>query len=157
MKKISEEEILNELNKFKHKQTLQVRFSDVDSMKVVHNVQYFNYLEYARTLYFDEIGLGVNKNTFTLENLFFTVRHELDYYSPLYFFEEFDVYSRIVMVKNSSVIFENLIINRENKVIVRSSTVFVYVDLENKLPTRLPDDIRKKISNYELDNCVFMD
>ncbi len=157
MKKNSEEEIISQIDKFKHKFSSQVKFSDVDSMKIVHNVQYFNYLEFARIKYFEAIGMGVNQNTFTTENLLFTVHHELDYYNPLYFFQEFEVLSRIVYVKKSSVIFENIIVNNDNRLIVKSSSVFVYVDTENKLPSRVPDDLRKKISDFEGDNCIVLE
>ena len=157
MKKISEEEILKNIDKFSHKYSSQVRFNEVDSMKVVHNVQYFNILEFARIKYLEAIGIDVNRKTFTSENLIFTVHHELDYYFPLYFFDTYDVYSRTVSVKNTSLVFENIILDKDKKVIVRSNTVLVYVDSKDLQPMRVPDDVREKILIFEGENCIFLD
>ncbi len=157
MKKISPEEILKNLDKFSHRYSSQVKFNEVDSMKVVHNVQYFNILEFARIKYLEAIGIEVNRKTFTSENLIFTVHHELDYYYPLYFFDTYDVHSRIASIKNSSFVFENIILDKDKKVIVRSSTILVYVDKTELQPIRIPDDIREKIRVFEGDNCIFLD
>lgn len=157
MKKLDPEQVLKELPLYKHKHEGQVQFRDVDSFGVVHNIQYFYYLEWARIKYMEYIGVPINHRTFTAENPIMTVRHELDYFNPALFTNYFNVYSRVVEVKNSSMIFNNLITLDDEKLIAKASVVLVYLSPDDYRPARIPDYFRDGIKALEGDNVKFID
>lgn len=157
MKKLTAIEILNELPLFKHKHEIQVQFRDVDSFGVVHNIQYFYYLEWARIKYMEFIGMPLNNRTFTAENPIMTVHHELDYFNPALFTDNLTVYSRVTEVRNSSLTFENLITIEDEKAIVKSKVILVYLSNVDYKPTRIPDYLRNAIQSIEGDNVKFIE
>jgi YbgC/YbaW family acyl-CoA thioester hydrolase len=150
-------DILKEIPLYKHKVEGQVKFHEVDSFGVLHNIQYFYILEWARTQYFQYIGMPVNSRTFTLENPVMTVNHELNYYYPAMFTDEYEVFTRITEVKNSSMKFENIILHANGNVMAKASAILVYMNVEDYIPVRIPDDLREKIKNFENDNVKFIE
>ena len=82
-------QIKEELKKYKHCTEGQVQFAEVDSFGVVHNIQYLYWLEWARTLYFSEIGVDLNNHTYTKQFPIMVVHTEIDYLNPLYCFDKY--------------------------------------------------------------------
>jgi YbgC/YbaW family acyl-CoA thioester hydrolase len=156
MKKLDPQEIINKLPAFKHKIDGQVKFHEVDSFGVLHNVQYFYILEWARTKYFEFLGIPFNNRTFTLENPVMTVRHELNYFKPALLADYYEAYSKISQVGNSSFEFENIIINDKGELLVYAEATLVYLSTEDYRPTRISDEIRGFILLLEGEN-VFIE
>ena len=146
-----------ELKLFKHRFTGRAEFSQVDSFGVVHNLQYFYFLEWARTDYLRAIGLKLNPMTFLKEYPIMTVHSEIDYFAPLKFNDLYIVLTRVDFVKNSSLGFKNLIINSNSMLIIRGSSILVNVNPKTLESVRIPDDFRQLISNYEGENVKFLD
>lgn len=157
MKKLDPKQVIEELPLYRHKHEGRVQFRDVDSFGVVHNIQYFYYLEWARINYMEYIGVPVNHRTFTAENPIMTVHHELDYFNPALFSDNYIVYSRVTEVKNSSMVFENIITLDDAKLIAKAKVVLVYLSPEDYRPARLPDYFREGIRALEGDNVNFVD
>ncbi len=149
--------INDEIILFKHKFSRQVEFSQVDSFGVVHNLQYFYFLEWARTDYLRAIGLKLNPMTFLQDYPIMTVHSEIDYFAPLKFNDLFVVLTRVEFIKNSSLGFKNLIINEKTEVIIRGSSILVNVNPKTLDSVRIPDDLRQLIRNYEGQNVIFID
>lgn len=147
----------DEINFFKHKLTGRVEFSQVDSFGVVHNLQYFYFLEWARTDYLRAIGLKLNPLTFLKEYPIMTVHSEIDYFAPLKFNDTYIVLTRVDFIKNSSLGFKNLIINTDSELIIRGSSILVNVDPKTLESVRIPNDFRELISNYEETYVRFLD
>jgi acyl-CoA thioester hydrolase len=154
MKKINNQII--DLNKFKHQFNGRVEFSDTDSFQVVHNLRYPFWIEWARTNYLFTIGMPYNNNTFTKENAIMTVHTTIDYYGSLRFPDLYQVKTRVSFVKNSSMGFENYILNENNEVIAKSFSILVNVDALTQKPERINDDLRNKIAIYEGNNVEFI-
>lgn len=157
MKKQNVEEILKELPLYKHKFDGQVKFHEVDSFGVLHNIQYFYILEWARTKYFEFIGMPLTTRTYTLEHPIMTVNHEMNYYNPAQFTDNYEVFSRITEVRNSSLTFENLILHENGKLMAKASVVLVYLSNEDYKPTRIPDIFREGIRSLEGENVKFIE
>lgn len=149
MKKLIPEEILAEIPLYKHKFDTQVQFRDVDSFGVVHNIQYFYYLEWARIKYMEYIGIPINHRTFTAENPIMTVHHELDYFAPALFSDTLHIYSRVVEMRNSSMIFENIILKEDDQLIAKAKVILVYLSTEDYKPTSIPEYLRTAIRSLE--------
>lgn len=152
-----QKKLLKEIPLFKHKTEGQVKFHEVDSFGVLHNIQYFYILEWARTQYFQYIGMPMNRNTYTLENPVMTVNHEINYYHPAMFTDLYEVFSRITEVRNSSLKFENIIMHSDGNIMAKASAVLVYLSTDDYKPARIPDDFREKIKNLEADNVTFIE
>lgn len=152
MKRLTEDDVVAEVNKFKFVTNDQVRFHEVDSFGVVHNIQYFYFLEWARTKYFEWVGFPLNHRTFTEENPIMTVHHEMDYFNPLYFTNEYEILTRTRIIKNSSMVMDNIIRNLEGRICVKASVTLVYMSNVDYKPTRIPDEYRDMIIQMEGDD-----
>src|ERR1035438_10673568 len=71
---------MTDLNKFKHKTTVTVRFNEVDMLGVCNNSVYLVYFDEARFKYIKEIGLMPEGGWFSDGRLFFMVRNEINYF-----------------------------------------------------------------------------
>lgn len=150
--RITEKDVLEELDKFKHSTQGQVKFHEVDSLGVVHNIQYFYYLEWARTKYFEFLGMPLNHRTYTAENPIMTVRHVLDYFNSAYFTDYYDILTRTKSIGNSSLVMENIIKLTSGKIIAKAEVTLVYMSNTDYRPTRIPDFMRNAISMIEGDD-----
>ncbi len=64
---------------------IQIRFSDIDAMGIVHNATFFQYFEQARLLFFlDLVGAKWNWETHGV----IVARNEADYIQPVFLNEE---------------------------------------------------------------------
>jgi len=141
--------IKEELKKYRHCTEGQVQFAEVDSFGVVHNVQYLYWLEWARTLYFSEIGVDLNNHTYTKQFPIMVVHTEIDYLNPLHCFDKYKIFSRVSEIRNSSFSMENIVMSENGEINAIAKVVFVYLDIKNKQKTKLPEEIRKMIEEYE--------
>lgn len=149
MKTNNPEDLLEELNTYQHKFESLVQFAEVDSFGVVHNLRYLYWLEWARTLYFKDLGIILNENTFTQKYPLMTVHSEINYYYPCKFGEKYIVYTRVSKLGRSSLEFENIITGNRNELVASSSSVLVHVDRKSGIALDLPEDIRKMVNNFE--------
>ena len=81
-------ELLNRLSLYKHKMNGKVRFAEVDSFGVVHNIRYFFWIEAARTEYFSNLGIELTPTTFIREMPFMVVHAVIDYLNAARFNDE---------------------------------------------------------------------
>ncbi len=149
MSKLGIEDLINELKYYKHSMMGQVKFHEVDSFGVVHNIQYFYYCEWARTKYLEFCGLKFDHTTFTTSNPLMTVYHEMNYFNPLILSQEYEIFTRTSKIGNSSITIENIITDLDGKIIIKLKSVLVYLSTENYKPTRIPDEFRNLIINME--------
>lgn len=138
-----------EIEKFKYFYDGQVKFNEVDSFGVVHNIQYLYYLEWARIKYLEKVGYPISADTFSKDNLLMVVHQDIDYYSPMRFFENFRVYTRTKKIGNSSISIENIVITENKEIAVKANVVMVYVDSNTKKSATLPKEIVDKINKFE--------
>jgi YbgC/YbaW family acyl-CoA thioester hydrolase len=138
-----------DIKDFKRVFMIDVRFSDVDLFSVVHNIRYFYWIEWAREEYIrdllDRVGLRQG-----FEDFIVMVAHsEIDYYRVAISGEKLSILTRVKIIGDSSMEFENVILNERKELIVYCSSVVVHVNYHNKVPQRIPDNIRSAISEYE--------
>ena len=157
----SREQWLDELNeeikqyKFFHKG--RVKFSEVDSYRVVHNLQYFYWLETARIEYIRNLNLGLNSDSLINELLFMSVHAEIDYFNTAGFDDEYEVLTRISQIRNSSFTFRNIIRLVNGSILVSASATLAHIDAVSKIPKRIGDELRNKVKEFESENVFVMD
>lgn len=152
MAKINEEKIKEEIALFKHSIEGQVKFHEVDSFGVVHNIQYFYYFEWARTKYFEHIGIPFTNKTYTAETPIMTVHHEMDYFNPAMLADNYKCLSRVKKVGKSSIVMDNICLHEDGKILCSASVTLVYLSNEDYRPTRIPNEIRDAIKRIEANN-----
>jgi acyl-CoA thioester hydrolase len=141
---------MTDLNKFKHKTTLSVRFNDVDMVGVVNNSLFLVYFDEARFKYIKEIGLMPDGGWFADGRLYFIVRNEINYYEHARFDDELNVYTRISLIKDSSLTFEHVIENAKTKKIIADGLgILVHVDPKTRKSAPFPDEYYDFLRKYE--------
>jgi len=136
----------------------RVRAFHVDRQNVVHQIWYFFFLEEARLEFLRELGMKMDDQTFISHSKYFVVQNTCNYFESAVFDDVLDIYSRISFVKNSSLGFEHIMVNRRtgNRAIT-GTQVTVHVNVETNKPTRIPQDFRAKILRFEGAACKFID
>lgn len=148
------EEIANPLflKKFKHKYSNRVRFHEVDSFGVVHNIQYFYFIEIAHTEYFQGIGIKFHPEVFVFDFPIVTVHNEIDYFFPLKLDNVYHVLSRTSYFKNSSFEMQSIIQNQQKEIVAFGKTIFVYLNPQNYKSQPIPKRIIELIRSFEGDD-----
>jgi len=135
-------------DEFTHEYTGEVKFSEVDSFNVVHNLAYLYWLEWARTQYLFDIGMPRDDSIFSKRMPIMTVHSEVDYYNSMRFTDKYTVLTKVSKIGDSSITFINQVYSAD-KLILEAKSILVYVDTENGKPETIPDFVREKIKNYE--------
>jgi acyl-CoA thioester hydrolase len=141
---------------FKHSFKSKVKFHEVDSFGVVHNVQYLYWLENARLEYFKDIdNCGIFKR-FGKEYIHIIVNANIDYIKSAGMFDDYEILTRIAWIKDSSFGFENIVLNSEGGLLAKAIAVIVYFDLKTNSSARIPDNIREMIVKFEGTDLILM-
>ncbi|MCX7879255.1 MAG: acyl-CoA thioesterase [Ignavibacteria bacterium] len=133
--------------KFKHSYKNKVRFHEVDSFGVVHNIVFLYWIEIAQGEYLEALGIEINPNTFTNDFPLMKVHNEIDYFLPLHLGENYEVRTRISWYKRSSFEFQNLVLNEKGYIVCFARSILVHLDKcsfsSTPLPTRFLELVRK--------------
>ena len=141
-----------DINNFRHKISVKVRFNEVDMLGVCNNSVYLVYFDEARFSYIKESGLIPEKGWFSDGRLFFMVRNELNYFDFARFEDELNIYTRIEYIKNSSIGFEQIVENaKTKKIIAEGKGVLVHVDPVTRKSSPLPDKYIAIVQGYDKD------
>lgn len=150
MGKFNKEEILqfleNDLKFYKHSIQGKVRFDEIDSFGVVHNVKYFYWLEWARMEYFEALGAEINQSDMINKYPFMVVHSDIDYFSPCSFNDIYEVHSKISFIKESTLGFDNIIKIKDGPIVAKASSVLVYLDINTNKTGIIPDELKNLIS-----------
>lgn len=133
---------------FRHEFAGEVKFSEVDSFNVVHNIAYLYWLEWARTQYLFDIGMPRDNSIFSIRMPIMTVHSEVDYYSSMKFTDRYVVMTKVSKIGDSSITFINQVYS-EGTLVLEAKSVLVYVDKESGKPETIPDFVREMINKYE--------
>jgi|YelNatPaOPRAMG01_1025707.scaffolds.fasta_scaffold02117_17 acyl-CoA thioester hydrolase len=138
-----------DVNLFKHKIKIKVRFSDLDAMKHVNNATYLSYIEEARIAYFSEV---LNRPMNSLDFGAVIARIEIDYIQPVTLGDEIEIYTRVSKIGNKSSDVENIILVERNKkkiVAAEALTKLVSYDYDKLISKPISEEVKKKIQAFE--------
>ncbi len=137
------------IEKFKHKTKIKVRFSDLDAMQHVNNATYLSYLEEARIDYFDNL---FKRDKGSLDFQAVVGRIEINYIYPIELGDEVEIYSRVSKLGTKSIDVEHIVaICKDNKFINAATalTKLVYYNYKTKTTVVIPDAERAVLVNFE--------
>lgn len=131
---------MEKLSTVKH---MEVRFSEVDSMRIVWHGNYVKYFEDAREEFGRKYGFGYRE---MVENGFYApvVKMELSYKSPLAFGDEFDVEVRYIPREAAKMVFEYTIRkSATGEVSATGTSTQVFIGTDFKLLLYCPDFVSR--------------
>jgi acyl-CoA thioester hydrolase len=94
------------IEEFKHKTKIKIRFSDLDAMQHVNNATYLSYLEEARIDYFDNL---FKRDKGSLDFQAVVGRIEINYIYPIELGDEVEIYSRVSKLGTKSIDVEHIV------------------------------------------------
>lgn len=121
---------------------VQVVTSEIDQFEHVNNGVYVNYLERGRRDWYHQSGLSVDE---MLNRRIGTVilRLEILYKKEITFGEVVQVRTTPAKLGNTSFVFKQDILNRENEVVTEATVVSVMVDTETRKSITVVEEIAK--------------
>ena len=123
--------------------TGQVMFYDTDCGGVVSNIAYLRFIEQARTMLFEQLGMEASEMT---ETLLFpaVVRTEIDYLSPARLGDEVRVEAHISEASRSRVTCSfdlfSTPVGEQEKISARCNQVVALVQMPSGRPKRIPPE-----------------
>ena len=138
---------LSNVDSFKYKTRIEMRFTDLDMMGHVNNAIYFTYMEMGRTKYWEHAIKWDWKTTGVVMG-----QASIDYLSPIFLNDKVSMYIRTTRIGTTSFDLEYLIVKDVNGKEIQCSkgkTVCVAYDYESKKPTAIPDKERQKMISFE--------
>ncbi len=138
-----------DLNLFKHKIKITVRFSDLDAMRHVNNATYLTYVEEARIAYFNDV-LSRSNNSLNFDAV--VARIEINYIQPITLGEEIEVLTRVSKLGNKSSDVEHLILVERNGEKIAAAEVkskLVSYDYNKLVSKPISEEVKQKIIAFE--------
>ena len=138
-----------DIDLFKHKTNIEIRFVDVDAFGHVNNANYLTYLEIARVKYFDEIADW--QYNWSKQGVI-VAKAEIDFIIPVNFKDEISVYTRCSRLGNKSFDLEYRIVRMfkgQEQLMADGVTVMVTFDYVEKKSIEIPPEWKSAILKFE--------
>ncbi|SET74732.1 tol-pal system-associated acyl-CoA thioesterase [Thalassotalea agarivorans] len=124
---------------------IRVYYEDTDAGGIVYYANYLKFFERARTEYLRQ--LGISQSTFLEQNLGFVVRKvEMDNLASAKLDDSLTVYSTVIEQKRASLVFEQHIVNEQEKVLCKARFKIASVNLATSKPCAIPETILGALS-----------
>ena len=139
----------SEIEKFRHKISVKVRFSDLDAMGHVNNASYLSYLEEARLAYYNHV---LKMDTDNLDFNAVIARIEIDYIDQIRLGDNVEVYTRTAKIGNKSSDVEHLIVvasGGDKKIAAKALTKLVSFDYRKNISVPVSQEAKKTIEEFE--------
>jgi acyl-CoA thioester hydrolase len=146
---------MSDLERFRFKSQVEVRNYEIDWQGIVHNANYLLYFEVGRIAYLRHLGVEVDGAAIRGQSNIVIVRNEIDYRSSARFGETLDIYTRIVVIKDSSFTFEGILQESgSGRRVAENRSVHVWLDPRSAEPVRVPDAFRRSDRTFEGNNVA---
>lgn len=110
-------------------------------------------MEYIRNL-----GLKVLPGAVDDKIMVMIKKNEIVYHYPARLDDLIDIYTRASFIKNSSLGFEQILVNHGNGTqLCTLNVIHVYLDPVTGEPVRIPDDYRKLFRDFEKEDIKFVE
>ncbi len=136
-------------SKFRFSITISVRFDDMDALGHVNNAKYLTYFEEARLAYWVNL-FSLDYSNIQSVGLILANAH-VDFRAPAKLGDFLTVHIRVPEFGTKSFPMEYRIENSKTKqLIADGSTLQVMYDYEQNATIPVPDDVKKKILEFEM-------
>ena len=121
----------------------RIYYHHTDCGGVVYYANYLEFLEEARTEYFEQKKASIKLLADT-GVMFVVARQEIDYKFPAKYGDDLDIQTQVGATSGVRIEFLHEIYNQDKQIIVRAKTILVCVD-KNLKPQAIPEDLRLKL------------
>jgi acyl-CoA thioester hydrolase len=143
-----------ELNLFRHKTDIEIRFVDLDAFGHVNNANYLTYFEIARVNYFDEV---VDWKYDWSKQGIILAKAEINFIIPIHFRDEISLYTRCSRLGTKSFDLEYRIVRLvkdKEQLMADGVTVMVAYDYDQKKSIEIPGEWKDALKKYEGENML---
>ncbi len=134
-----------------HESKLRVRYAETDQMGVVHHGNYPIFLEEARTTWLREMGISYKE--MEQSGIGLPITHiNLRYKNSALYDDVLTIKTIMRKLPNVRLEFDYEIYNEANDLLVNATTELVFINMENKRPTRAPKYFIEALENYNNPN-----
>ncbi len=123
---------------------IKIYYHHTDCGQVVYYAKYLEFLEEARTEFFEDKGISI-KELIKQGILFVVARQEIDYKAPAFYADTLYIDTRTTNISRVKLEFEYEIKNQNQQTVCMARTVMVCVDSHFK-PQAIPEEMRNKIA-----------
>ena len=135
---------------FKYSALARVWFSDTDAQGVVYYGRYLPYFDHARTEYHRHVGALV-----TPHREFVMRASSVEYHAPARFDDLIEAFVRVSRIGRSSMTYECAAYRLpDDTLMVTAEQTLVLVDVEDRAPVPVPEDVRSAIRAFEGDDLA---
>jgi len=136
------------MSKFKFHYPIEVRLGDIDAFWHVNNTKFLVYLEQARSLYMQEMGVLDQENLWTLPLIVGDIHCR--YHNPILFGDRVIVSMGVARITQKTVIYEYEITGAEGvPLYATAETIMVAYDYHTKKSVPVSDELRRRFSERE--------
>jgi YbgC/YbaW family acyl-CoA thioester hydrolase len=132
---------------FRQHHRLRVRWSELDMQGVVFNGHYLNYMDIAVGEWWRAMAMPYASAMATMGGEFFARKSGVDYLAPAHMDDVIDVCVRDGRLGNSSMVIEGALFV-DGRLIATSELLYVFADLQTRVPTRIPDAFRAMLQRF---------
>ncbi|MBR2299554.1 MAG: tol-pal system-associated acyl-CoA thioesterase [Alphaproteobacteria bacterium] len=123
---------------------VRVYYEDTDAERIVYYANYLKFAERARTEFMRAQGWTVETNK-DGDRCGFVARHaEIDYKQSAFLDDLLSVSCEIEELRNSSVVIHQEV-KKGDELLADVRVTLVYININRHRPTRIPDEMRKKL------------
>jgi len=136
------------MSEFRFFYPVQIRYADLDTQWHVNNARFLTILEQARLSYILQLGLWDGKCFLDLGVIVADIH--ITYKAPIELEEKIEVALRVSHIGNKSITMENEIRGKQDGSLkAQAEVVLVAYDFRNKQTISVPENWRKKITEFE--------
>lgn len=132
---------------FNFETNIRVRYAETDQMGYVYYGNYATYYEVARVEMLRSMGWPY-KSLEQMGIMMPVTELHCQYIKPVFYDDHIKVRVSIPELPVTRIRFEYEIINEQNEIVNKGSTVLVFVDMKNNRPCRAPDEFLAKLQAY---------
>lgn len=132
---------------YRHYLPLQIRFTDIDMLGHLNNAVFVNFFDLGKTHYFATIlGGPLQWETISLV----IVNIECSFFTPVYFTDSIEVFTKTVEIGERSVRMDQRIVNTATgETHATCRTILAGFDVKNRCGAPVSDEWRRMILDFE--------
>ena len=135
---------------YRFKTSVRVRWMECDAQGIVYNGAYLGYLEIGQAEYYRNLGFAIYTIPESGYIDFAVVKSTLEFKAPAKVDEIIELYVRVSKIGHSSLTLNMEIYSQESdRLLTDIETIYVGYDAATESSKRVPDDVRRLITNYE--------
>ncbi len=132
---------------------IRIDWSDLDALGHVNNLTIMRYMQTARALYLEKLGVFPTEKGVEIGPIMASVTGQFK--KQLYYPGSVAVLSSIDEVKTTSMRMRHVVINEENQIAAEGHDIIVMFDFGRNVKQAIPSEVRERIESIERERRVF--